>query len=328
LWFELLDAGGSREVRELFAGVVHPLAMENHSLSDAELVALATDGQVEGLAALLDRYRPSLYAAAIGLLRNREDALDAVQDTFITTMVRLGSVRDPDAVGGWMHRVVRNECLLRLRRARHRSGVDDSVNIVVPAVEEAVDALLLRDWVWSAIDALAVEDRVTVMLRYFSRCHSYDAIADATGVPVGTVRSRLNRSRAQLSHHLLLRVAGSELSHAVREREQRAEWEGFYRNLHDAPEPRSYRDTYAPDVQVTDGIGSWRGLTDWSAHERDAITLGVRASIVGLVAGEDLTILEIDFHNPASASDHCPPRSTFVHRLSSGRSRRLDIHYV
>ena len=43
---------------------------------------------------------------------------------------------------------------------------------------------------------------------------------------------------------------------------------------------------------------------------------------------QDITVLEIDFLNPDSAADHCPPRSTFVHRLSSGRSRRLDIHYV
>jgi hypothetical protein len=67
---------------------------------------------------------------------------------------------------------------------------------------------------------------------------------------------------------------------------------------------------------------------DWSAHEREAIDLGVRATIVGLVAGPDHTILEIDFTNPASAHDHCPHRSTFVHRLVAGRSRRRDIHYV
>jgi len=54
----------------------------------------------------------------------------------------------------------------------------------------------------------------------------------------------------------------------------------------------------------------------------------VRASIIGLVADAGLTIVKIDFHNPANAADHCPPRSTFVHRLSAGRSRRLDIHDV
>jgi hypothetical protein len=82
------------------------------------------------------------------------------------------------------------------------------------------------------------------------------------------------------------------------------------------------------DVQVTDRIGWWRGLDDWSAHEREAILLGVRAAIVGLVASRDMTILEIDFANPEWASDRCPPRRTFVHRLTVGRSQRLDIHYA
>jgi hypothetical protein len=118
------------------------------------------------------------------------------------------------------------------------------------------------------------------------------------------------------------------LSQAERDRQQAAEWTHFYTELHDAPEPHTYRHAYAPDVEVTDGIGTWRGLAAWSAHEREAITLGVRATIVGVVAGAGVTVLEIDFRNPASAADHCPPRSTFVHRLVDGRSRRLDIHYV
>ena len=70
-------------------------------------------------------------------------------------------------------------------------------------------------------------------------------------------------------------------------------------------------------------------FADWSAHEREAIASGVRATITGLVAGRDITVLEIDFSNPATAAHHCPPRSTFVHRLAGdGLSRRVDIHYV
>lgn len=79
---------------------------------------------------------------------------------------------------------------------------------------------------------------------------------------------------------------------------------------------------------MTDGVGRWRGLEEWSAHEREAIEIGVRANVVGLVASRDITVLDIDFANPAWADDHCPPRSTFIHHLTGGRSRRLDIHYV
>jgi hypothetical protein len=75
-------------------------------------------------------------------------------------------------------------------------------------------------------------------------------------------------------------------------------------------------------------IGRWSGIAAWSVHEREAILLGVRAKIIGTWAASDLTVLEIDFLNPPSAANHCPPRSTFVHHLADRRSKRLDIHYV
>jgi RNA polymerase sigma-70 factor (ECF subfamily) len=297
--------------------------------SEAALVARASGGEVEALAGLLERYRPSLYAAAIALLRNREEATDAVQDACVTAVVRLASLRDPGAVGGWLHAVVRNACLMRLRRAgRERLDAHVEIPTVVPGPEDVIDDHALRDWVWDALETLDPNERVAVMLRYFTRCRTYDAIAAVTGVPIGTVRSRLHRARSQLHGALTRTVAGSALSHAEIQQATRDAWEGFYAELHESPVPRTYRDAFSPDVEVTDSVGSWRGIEDWSAHEREAIDLGVRARILDVVASADVTVLEIDFINPAWASDHCPPRSTFVHRLTGGRSQRLDITYV
>jgi RNA polymerase sigma-70 factor (ECF subfamily) len=70
------------------------------------------------------------------------------------------------------------------------------------------------------------------------------------------------------------------------------------------------------------------GIDDWVAEERPAVEVGVRASIVGVVASPGLTVPEIDFINPPEAPGHCPPRSTFVHHLADGRTARLVIHYV
>jgi RNA polymerase sigma-70 factor (ECF subfamily) len=303
--------------------------MEDVPSTDVALARRARAGDVEALAGLLERHRPSLYASAILMLRDRDDALDAVQDTCVVALVHLASLRDPAAVGGWLHAVLRNVCLMRLRQTgREVPNGEVDLHTVVPGPDELLEQHALRDWVWDAVHALGADEREAVMLRYFTRCRSYAAIAAVLGVPVGTVRSRLHRARSQLSAALGRTLAGSPLSYADLERARRLEWEDFYERLHEAPEPRTYRDTYAPDIQVTDQVGRWQGIDDWSAHEREAIGLGVRARIVGLVAGRDLTILELDFANPAWASDHCPPRSTFVHRLSSGRSRRLDIHYV
>ncbi len=303
--------------------------MEGLSESDGALTRRAQAGEVEALAALMERYRPALYAVAIRLLHNREDALDAVQETFLIALVKIGSLRDPAAVGGWLHQVLRSTCLMRLRRRKREAPTDDiEASVLVCAPEDVIDHLALRNWVWGAIGGLDTDDRVTVMLRYFSRCHSYVAIASVMGVPVGTVRSRLHRARSQLTSELTSRAPAAALGHIDLERSRRSVWEGFYAELHEAPVPRTYRDTYAPDVEVTDRVGRWRGLEEWSAHEREAIEIGVRANIVGLVASRDITVLDIDFANPTWADGHCPPRSTFVHHLSGGRSQRLDIHYV
>jgi RNA polymerase sigma-70 factor (ECF subfamily) len=296
---------------------------------DAELATLARAGEVEALAVLLERYRPSLYAAAIRLLRNRDDALDAVQETCVVALARLGVLRDPEAVGGWLHTVLRNTCLMRLRSGhRERPLAQVVVPALAPGPEEVLDGHVLRDWVWAALGTLSPDDRLTVMLRHFSRCCGYQAIAAVTGVPVGTVRSRLNRARSRLGAVLLHTAEGAALSQAGLEAARRAQWEHFYAELHKTPVPRTYRDTYAADVEVRDTAGRWSGIDAWSAHERAAIVLGVRAQIVGVWASRDLTILEVDFTNPARAPDHCPPRSTFVHRLADGRSKRLGIHYV
>ncbi len=85
---------------------------------------------------------------------------------------------------------------------------------------------------------------------------------------------------------------------------------------------------YAPDVQVRDSAGSWAGIDDWVAEEQPAVEVGVRATVLGVAASQDITVVEIDFTNPPEAPGHCPPRSTFVHQLHNGRTADLVIHYV
>jgi RNA polymerase sigma factor (sigma-70 family) len=306
---------------------MHPFLVRPDSATEAELGALARSGDAAALAALLERCRPSLYATAVGLLGNRADALDALQDTYLTALLRLGELRDAAAARAWLHAVLRNTCLMQLRRRRELPFDWVEPAGEVPDLEEALEVNSMREWVWQALEALPLEERIAVMLRYFTRCVSYEAIARVTGVPVGTVRSRLNRARARLADALRHTITGTALSHAVLEANERERWEGFYRVLHERPVPHTYRDLFVPAVDVSDRNGRWVGVDTWSAHEREAIALGVRAQIVGLLAAADVTVLEIDFTNPPATPGHCPPQATFVHRLDRSRSRHLRIHY-
>jgi hypothetical protein len=81
---------------------------------------------------------------------------------------------------------VRNVCLMRLRQRRKIPTTDIEIHDTVPGPEQALERHALHDWVWKALARLSLDERVTVMLRHFSRCNSYEAIAQITDGPVET----------------------------------------------------------------------------------------------------------------------------------------------
>src|SRR5437773_2077520 len=79
---------------------------------------------------------------------------------------------------------------VQVRRRHHEVASDDLPDrVTVLGPEQAIEERVLRNWIWTALEALAEDERVTLVLRHFTRCRSYQAIAAVTGVPVGTVRS-------------------------------------------------------------------------------------------------------------------------------------------
>ena len=86
---------------------------------DAELVAGVLAGDREAFAAVYDRYGDRLFDFAHSMLRQREDAEDAVADSFVLVAERLGQLRDPERLRPWLYTIVRSECLRRLK-ARKR----------------------------------------------------------------------------------------------------------------------------------------------------------------------------------------------------------------
>jgi DNA-directed RNA polymerase specialized sigma24 family protein len=85
--------------------------------TDGELACAARAGDVASLGVLLERYRAPLHGAALRLLEHAK-ADDAVQETFVIALRRIGDVHDPEAIGGWLHAVLRNVCLMSARRQR------------------------------------------------------------------------------------------------------------------------------------------------------------------------------------------------------------------
>src|ERR687891_2436616 len=89
--------------------------------SDAELVARTLGGDLNAYAALMARYRDKFGRYAFHMLGNREDAQEALQDSFVRAYRGLGSCRQPERFGAWLFRIVVNRCrTVRRRLQRHR----------------------------------------------------------------------------------------------------------------------------------------------------------------------------------------------------------------
>ena len=170
-------------------------------VEDAGLTRAAQAGEVAALGLLLERHRAGMRAVALSILGPGADADDVMQDAALTALRRIGDVRDPGAVGAWLRMIVRNASRSVLRDSVVVRPVDD---LHLPSTdvgpEQWLEQNALRDWVWEALEELSPVLRMPLVLRHFTTgVSSYEQIADACGVPVGTVRSRLSQGRAKLA---------------------------------------------------------------------------------------------------------------------------------
>jgi len=150
-----------------------------------------------------------LYNVAYRLAGNDEDAQDLVQEALIR--VRKGLERyEPGSLEGWLARIVTNVFLDEVRRRKRRPAdalPDDPERVLPPAPAADEVSTGLSDEVQRALGTLPDDFRVPVVLCDMSDL-SYEQIAQATGVPVGTVRSRIHRGRVMLREALAHRAPG------------------------------------------------------------------------------------------------------------------------
>ncbi len=137
-------------------------APQGHSgPEDSELVAAVLGGDRAAFAMVYDRYADRLYDFCAAMLRDPEDAADAVQDTFVLVAERLSQLRDPQRLRPWLYAIARSVALRRLRgRARSRpvAEVDDHADPTA-GPEGAAAQRHQRELVWAAAAGLADRDR-------------------------------------------------------------------------------------------------------------------------------------------------------------------------
>jgi len=175
-----LDIGGQRE------------------RSDAELLAAHVAGDRYAFDELFHRHQRQLHRLARLTTRTPEDAEDALQDAMLSAHRGAGSFRHDAAVGSWLHRIVFNACLDRLRRTKaHPTAPLEDIYPVADRTAQVETAIVVQ----RALMRLPVEQRAAVVA-VDMQGYSVADTAALLGVAEGTVKSRWSRARLRLAELL------------------------------------------------------------------------------------------------------------------------------
>ncbi|MBW8487061.1 RNA polymerase sigma factor SigM [Actinomadura parmotrematis] len=175
---------------------------------DKELLARHAQGDPHAFAELVNRHRDRMWAVALRTLGDPEEAADALQDACLSAFRAAGRFRGDAAVTTWLHRIVVNACLDRVRRRSVRPatpmGDDAAFDAVAPKMPDPTDAHGVSLDVREALAALPFEQRAALVLVDMMG-YSVEDAARVLEVPAGTIKSRCARGRARLApllgHH-------------------------------------------------------------------------------------------------------------------------------
>lgn len=183
---------------------------------EQQAIALALAGEVDAFNELVIKYQRLAYSVAYRTLQNEESAADAVQDSFVKAYRALGSFKG-GLFKSWLLRIVVNTCydVLRVQKRYISEPIDDDpmqegeetrvARQLVDSNEspdEFVERMELSSYIELGIRNLPPDQRL-VMVLCDVHGYSYEEIAEITGYPMGTVKSRISRARTKLRDYLL-----------------------------------------------------------------------------------------------------------------------------
>ncbi|MGI8578651.1 MAG: RNA polymerase sigma factor SigM [Nocardioidaceae bacterium] len=174
-------------------------------LDDLTLLRSHVAGDVDAFGELVRRHRDRLWAVAIRSTGHPEDAADALQEALVSAFRGAASFREDAQVTTWLHRIVVNACLDRMRRRRAREaaplpGSEDRLGALADAkqAEDPAEVSERRADVMAALSALGADQRAALVLVDMEGYSVTEAATILRCAP-GTVKSRCARGRAKLA---------------------------------------------------------------------------------------------------------------------------------
>jgi RNA polymerase sigma-70 factor, ECF subfamily len=158
---------------------------------DAELLGRVERGDPEAMGLLFDRFSAMVYSVALRVLKDSGQAEDVMQDIFIQLWKKPSAfISGRGSLGAWLVVVARNRAIDALRRRRPSDSVDDVVLASATDLGAEAERNTLMEKVRSCLQQLPAEQRKSVEMAYFEGL-SHSEIAEKTGDPLGTVKTRI-----------------------------------------------------------------------------------------------------------------------------------------
>jgi RNA polymerase sigma-70 factor, ECF subfamily len=179
-------------------------SVDYERLSDPILVTRAKNGDRAALAVLCSRHAPKVERLARHLLRDPEDARDAAQEALAKVCVRLGQFRGDSQFSTWLHRLVVNTCRDAAERQRARTHEELADDLRAGPDGDPARAAGISELRRELCDSLAEisPEQAQVIVLKDALGYSFEEIAEAAGMPVGTAKCHAHRGRNRLRARL------------------------------------------------------------------------------------------------------------------------------
>jgi RNA polymerase sigma-70 factor (ECF subfamily) len=180
---------------------------------DIELIARAKSGDERAFRSLLDKYQRPVFTICLRMVRNRDEAADLAQESFIKVFSMLERYNPSYAFSSWLFKITSNLCIDSLRKRKVDTfAMDEPVDVEKGEIQRQYEApdldpeqeLMKKEKMQrlsDAVDKLPPHYRIMLILRHQENL-SYEEIADSLEIPLGTVKARIHRAREMLKVNL------------------------------------------------------------------------------------------------------------------------------
>lgn len=191
--------------------------------NDEKIINQIIAGDSNAFSVLVDRYKDLVFTLSLKMLKNREEAEEVAQDTFIKVFKSLSKFKGDSKFSTWIYKVTYNSCLDRLKKNKKEQlkvAIDEYTEHQVKTIDNALENMVEEERqqaIKACLELLPPDDSFLLTLYYFEG-QSLDEIAKVVGLTANNVKVKLFRSRKKLTSILKANLEPEIIEHYERER--------------------------------------------------------------------------------------------------------------